>query len=795
MGLAIPNWFFEGDAVLAETMLTPSGRGRMPSFFEIQRALLLNDKNYSYMQARNGSFKNLMPDHYSLGYALVNYGRNHYGPELWSKVLADAGSYKDMLYPFSRSLRYHAGITTSKLYKLAYKELKEQWKRELDTLKLTPTKSVSNANPQVVTNYSFPHFLADGSILCLKSSYDETAKLVKIKNGVETTLTTVGIATEAFVGFGNNKATWTEMRKDPRRDAVQYSVIMSFDLASGQVKQVTNKSKYFSPVFSSSGNRLVVVEADAYLKNNIKILDATTGLVIQTIPNEQNDFLSYPKWANNDASIIYLAKRNSKIGMFKYDLASKVTTELTGWTSNTIGPYTVDHQSVYFTAAFSGINNIYAVGLHGDKQIRQLSSVRIGAEMPAVSKDGKSLALITQTTMGKQLVSLPINENALASSPIKWVEPVDMARYHVLTTSSEHNILDSIPEGTYLERKYNGLLPGVKVHSWSPVVSGWSMKFIPMWDGTRDIGFNVYLADILGNFSGDVGIKYNSNERSIRFGGGFVYSKYYLPITLRANSGSRTSKILADDGKTSIDRTFTQTNVTGGIALPLSWIRGNYTTGMQWNTSVSHAVTSDYRFVGERENYTSMQVGANFYNIKRKGLQNINNKWSQALYVSYAKPLTKERSADMIILKADVTAAGLIKNHGLGFNFKLFKQQNASNYLYEDSFEHARGYEATARDLEHVFSVNYGLPLCYPDFGIGGLIFFNRIRANLFYDMGRVYRNANNTVLNQNSVGTELIVDTKLLNIAPVSFGFRSSWLLNNDTSGRPFEFFIAKSF
>lgn len=54
---SIPDWFDEGDAVLAETILSPAGRGRTPSFFEEQRALLLNGKNYSYAQARNGSLK------------------------------------------------------------------------------------------------------------------------------------------------------------------------------------------------------------------------------------------------------------------------------------------------------------------------------------------------------------------------------------------------------------------------------------------------------------------------------------------------------------------------------------------------------------------------------------------------------------------------------------------------------------------------------------------------------------------------------------------------------------------
>src|SRR3954469_17174999 len=49
-GLSVPNWYAEGDAVQTETVLSPLGRGRTPYFFKEQKALLFNDKKYSYMK-------------------------------------------------------------------------------------------------------------------------------------------------------------------------------------------------------------------------------------------------------------------------------------------------------------------------------------------------------------------------------------------------------------------------------------------------------------------------------------------------------------------------------------------------------------------------------------------------------------------------------------------------------------------------------------------------------------------------------------------------------------------------
>ncbi len=62
MGAAIPRWFYEGDATAMETALTSTGRGRQPDFEMKYRALLLNDRNYSYEKAAAGSLRDYVPN-------------------------------------------------------------------------------------------------------------------------------------------------------------------------------------------------------------------------------------------------------------------------------------------------------------------------------------------------------------------------------------------------------------------------------------------------------------------------------------------------------------------------------------------------------------------------------------------------------------------------------------------------------------------------------------------------------------------------------------------------------------
>lgn len=86
----------EGDAVLAETAFTLSGRGRSASFLEYYRTCIHEGKNRSWDQWRWGSAKLHTPDYYKIGYVTVaseqafgsntSFGyTNSYLEDFWSR--------------------------------------------------------------------------------------------------------------------------------------------------------------------------------------------------------------------------------------------------------------------------------------------------------------------------------------------------------------------------------------------------------------------------------------------------------------------------------------------------------------------------------------------------------------------------------------------------------------------------------------------------------------------------------------------------------------------------------------
>ena len=117
---SIPDWFYEGDAVYQETAVSKQGRGRLPLFMNTYPSIWQAGKKYSWMKLRNGSLKDYVPNHYNLGYLLVNYGYEKYGTDFWKKVTRDASAFKGLFYPIQSAIKRNAGIDYKTFTKKAF---------------------------------------------------------------------------------------------------------------------------------------------------------------------------------------------------------------------------------------------------------------------------------------------------------------------------------------------------------------------------------------------------------------------------------------------------------------------------------------------------------------------------------------------------------------------------------------------------------------------------------------------------------------------------------------------------
>lgn len=753
---SVPDWYSEGDAVMTETALTNGGRGRSPYFFGVQRALLLNGKEYKYKKLRNGSYQDLLPDHYNFGYGLINYARNEFGANVWEKIHREASQYRIPVYPFAFAVKKHTGYFPGKLYQLSNNHQKELWEKELDTLELTQQIPLVR-KPRTVTNYRNPHYLEDGSVVYVKSSFSKIQALYQLQNGKEEKLTEIGIEPEGYLTINGSKAAWTELRIDPRRSNRNYSVIKSYDLNTKEKRTVTKKGKYFSPHFNSDGTQIVAVQANEELANNLVLIDSDSGQITDVIENKENDFVVMPKWTEDDQAVIYIAKRNSRLAFFEYDITTKKTVQLSDWTTHTIGNFNIKNGSIYYSASYSGIDNIYELSLAGDRKINQITSVKIGAYMPAISEDGATLIMCEQTEKGRLLTELDLYHGINKS--IKVTPPAAMARFEVSLGETDKNILDSIPDREYEVKKYRGLFRGHRLVGWS------------LTQAAANYQMNLQFTNILDNTSANIGAEYYRNQDIYKYGANVTYSFLYPLLRLGVEKYKNSRKF--------------NKNYYGGIIVPFSFIRGNYFTDIE--------LQSYYEVLDYKNNYFdpnknriltddlhSLTHRFSFSNVKRTALQNVNYRGGQSLIIQHSKAMSAE-DAELFSANAKLHLPGIGANHSImieGAYQKDFATRDVNSYF--DEFVYARGYYNSIKSIRVArVSLDYQLPLFNIDKGLGGVYFFKRAIGGAFVDVSSYKETGTQKRVEQNSVGFDFLLETRMFTLFDVFIGMRHSYRFN----------------
>ena len=132
LGLYLPFWFIEGDAVSTETAFSKSGRGRVPSFSMELRAQILEKGRYSYDKAVNGSYRNYIPDYYMLGYEMVARAREiKSNSDVWAKTLRYVGRNPYLPWAFNQGLKKSLGLTKENLFLNTMNDLKGKWEKTM----------------------------------------------------------------------------------------------------------------------------------------------------------------------------------------------------------------------------------------------------------------------------------------------------------------------------------------------------------------------------------------------------------------------------------------------------------------------------------------------------------------------------------------------------------------------------------------------------------------------------------------------------------------------------------------
>ncbi|SDZ83054.1 hypothetical protein SAMN05192529_102199 [Arachidicoccus rhizosphaerae] len=270
--MAVPNWFFEGDAVYSETLHSTQGRGRLPRFMNIYPVLKKDGKNYNYQKLRNGSYKDLIPGHYNLGYILVAFGYQKYGDDFWGRVIRDAARYKGLFYPFQKAIQRQSGISFKRFREQALSAYQQafdllDWKtmasgkmaiplpkakQTNDDTRITPINEIrTNEVVDYMYPYPFKTRLNDGQdaegVVALKTPSTSLSHFVLLQNGTEKKVGEAPISRDGYFGYNDQYLIYTRFQVDPRWSYKEYSDLEILDVLTGQRHRITHKSRYFTP--------------------------------------------------------------------------------------------------------------------------------------------------------------------------------------------------------------------------------------------------------------------------------------------------------------------------------------------------------------------------------------------------------------------------------------------------------------------------------------------------------------------------------------------------------------------
>jgi len=774
---AYPNWYFEGDAVFNETKYSNSGRGRMPSFSLPLRTIYTQNQKISYEKALFRSYKTYYPNHYYLGYHMVSYINTHYGEDIWNKIIGRTNLFSFWPYSFERSVKKYTGSNIRKTYKKAFNET-----GQIDIIDITQSTKIKTKKKRSWTNYFDPQIIGKDSLLVLKSGFDDNTTL--LYNGKEKAIREIS---GDNISYAKGKVVWTRYKANIRFQEESFNDIVVYNLETKKLSQITKNGKYFSAEISHNGDKIVAVKYGLDLIPVIVILDMN-GKEISNLKGNIDEFFMMPTWSSDDNEIVFIKTDISGESLILYDIQKQSQSVLIQPQWIKFDKAVCYDKYVFFNYDYTGITNIYALNIK-TKQIFQVTSKPYAAIQAVVDKENEKIYFSEYNIDGLDIAEMPYNRN-------NWIPISNIKQQKIeyfksdLTDSTIQNIntsftnfnLDSIKTEDYKTGKKL-----INIHSWSPMIVN-----------ENYFGMEFYSNDVMSTTNTTFGAYTDILSGAVFADATIDFMKYFPVFSLSFSSG-KMGRVFDSEpdfeapntnfwGLDSVANWF-QTAVNFGVSIPLNLSKGTYfrTLNVEVNSKFISMTDITPEFVNDLDfDYTQLftySTNFSFTNRKYMNFRDIYPKFGQSFVVNYSQaPRFFDLYGYHFYTKATFYLPGILKHDGLKLTASMeqMNQDGVGYYTFNSSVSNPRGYVYLYHDKIYKFTVDYALPLIYPDINIPYLLYIKRIRANFFYDYAKVFDSGMYGKLS--SGGLEISFDFNLLRFNHLTFsaGVRASFLIES---------------
>lgn len=756
--IAIPDWFWEGDAVYQETIFSEQGRGRLPYFFNGYRSLWASGKNYSWMKLRNGSYRDYVPDHYQLGYLLVNYGYHKFGQESWKNITSDAAAFKGIFYPFQKAFKRQ----TDQSFKSFRKEALAYYSSANAKKDFDSTVLLRQRKDREVIDQLYPQWIGTNDYVFLESSFSKIPAfyIQNIKTGIREKIRDKAVSASNYFSCNAQKIVYTSYVPDARWGWRNYEAITIVDIATGKEKRITNRKRYLSPAIDATGKKIVAVHADLMGKNAMHILDAESGTLLHEVPVQENYVFTYPVFDGNDSIITAVRDSSGRMALGKFSIQEGAVTWITPFSLEVIAFPRTDSGKIYFSQSDGEIDKNYAV-INDSIFEFQPPAANSATGSYMLSGSGSSYAWSTFTSSGFRVATstLPYLKTRESSQP----------RFPMLKPETQVNLVPLKSMDQDSSRVYPSSFKLFNFHSWRPYFSD------------PEYSYSVVSNNILNTLQSELYFTYNRNERFKETGALLSYAALY-PV-LNGGASFTFDRSFTDTARTT---TWNEFNARAGVNIPLQFTSGAFSQSLNVGTSfnnkqVYYTGSSKDLFETKKFNYGEFSFAAT--NQQLKARQYIYPRIAQTIAARY-RQIINRYSAHQLLLSGSIYLPGILRNHNVVLQAAYQHRDTLQQYIFPNSFPISRGYPDIDYPRMWKAGINYHLPLFYPDFGFANIVYLLRVRSNVYYDFSRVKSLRTGRTFQLDAVGTELFFDTRWWNQLPVSFGIRYSRLLDAASVG-----------
>jgi hypothetical protein len=741
-------FILEGDATMAETEFSAFGRGLQPSWTMHYRAVAGNARGDTGLRGKDrkseavgsraysgdywfsGSFRDYVPNHYQLGYQMVRWSYDRFGKSVWDDVAHYVARNPQFVVPMTFGLERHYGLNETGLFRETFADLNSYW----NSLPKVEDSSVRVVTPEnSYTTYEWPLWLDENTLVAFKSDLKSTSRIVRVdaRTGSEEILAWTGSVSSRPV-LSDGVLWWTEFRASTLWAEKVSSRLFSYDLAAGRMQTHRRDEQILYPAPLSGGGMAYV----AYdYTGRFSIVRGNFRLDLP--PNIEVTGLA---WDDATDGLYFTGLDDG--GMFLGTLEGAGYRRLTPARHITISDLRANGGKLYFGSIVSGKDEAHCYDPATGTEYR-LSESAYGSFQPSTPLDGK----VALTTYDKNGYHLAVQDTADAIPQEQRTLPVDLVnppwrRWDVpkmdslVYTSAEAEL----SKREHKPKRFSKIANIFRPHSWLPA-DFYPPAAIDESDLTMNLGATLMSQSLLSDAVSRLSYGWNRSGGSM-VRGGLSYSGLGPVLDVDFSWGGAPQTAYTQIPQWLSLEPKKQLSVTTRLSLPMTLSSGRWFSYL--TPSVEYYYTNGLIYKDLDRTQGELTRGVERLSLTlaysaqtRTALSELQPRWGFSARVGYVTNPTNSDFNGLRSVSLGGWLPGVARTHGtrvrLAWQEVAERRDAQFSYRMKDVFPRGARYDFSAREWLSG-SVDYQLPVWYPEGGIPSVLYFKRVRLNLFAD-------------------------------------------------------------